>query len=70
MKFLREKYEKDLEQARSNSGETPVADPKTMEQLVALEKQHENLLHSLEEEKSRCEKFKTESQSLQEWEMT
>ena len=66
LKFLREKYEKELEESRSNTGVVTAVDQETKNKLLELEKTHQNLVKSLEEEKNRCEKFKSESQSLQE----
>lgn len=68
MKFQREKYEKELEESRSNTGVVTAVDQETKNKLLELEKTHQNLVKSLEEEKNRCDKFKSESQSLQEWE--
>ena len=66
LKFLRQKYEKELEESRSNTGVVTAVDQETKNKLLELEKTHQNLVKSLEEEKSRCDKFKSESQSLQE----
>ena len=66
LKFLRQKYEKELEESRSNTGVVTAVDQETKNKLLELEKTHQNLVKSLEEEKNRCEKFKSESQSLQE----
>ena len=66
LKFLREKYEKELEESRSNTGVVTAVDQETKNKLLELEKTHQNLVKSLEEEKNRCEKFKSKSQSLQE----
>ena len=68
LKFLRQKYEKELEESRSNTGVVTAVDQETKNKLLELEKTHQNLVKSLEEEKSRCDKFKSESQSLQEQE--
>ena len=66
LKFLRQKYEKELEESRSNTGVVTAVDQETKNKLLELEKTHQNLVKSLEEEKNRCDKFKSESQSLQE----
>ena len=66
LKFLRQKYEKELEESRSNTGVVTAVDQETKNKLSELEKTHQNLVKSLEEERNRCDKFKSESQSLQE----